>query len=465
MSATTTPKGTTDSSKTAPKLSLNKQIVLDEDEYTEGLSRIIARDFFPTLHHLTATNDYLTALESRDPSLIDASARTLRELGPTPVIRSRQPQPQTPFRTPRDPSDSSGPPNKRRRIEDEMGLDEYQACFTSEDNASFTEILDDENMKRRERFKWAWDAQKKAMDGRMIEDTNRKRMLLEGAGESDARGTRNSLMFAPDADQSPYHLPPPSASPSTSITITEGIRQPKSITHTATRMPSPPPDISTSDDPSSRVPPSPTRSRIDAAIAGVRYIPASGEGGDEGAEGPNGYNYVPSLPSTSPDQLGPIALKELMTMGTLLSTPRLLSSTRDGDAAPRPDATPFRIEPPSRREQTGLKLSMKASRAIREKAAKLNGGTPGRVKGDIAPPTSAALGATPKRSVDDLTPAARALLARSTAGGGSGNKTPVRGAGSGPSSSGSIFAPRSTGPVFERDLRNVKWTPSPMTRR
>jgi protein DGCR14 len=69
-----------------------------------------------------------------------------------------------------------------------MSLDDFQARYTSEDNASFTEILDDENQKRRERFKWAWDAQRKAMEGKMVEDVKRERMLIDGSGESDQRG-------------------------------------------------------------------------------------------------------------------------------------------------------------------------------------------------------------------------------------------------------------------------------------
>lgn len=254
-------------------------------------------------------------------------------------------------------------------------------------------------------------------------------------------------MFGPDADESPYHPPPATATPS-DFTQSEGVVKPKAISYSSTRLPSPPPE------PANHVPPSPTRSRIDAAIAGLPYKP-SGEDGDEAAAGPNGYNYVPTLPSPSPDQLGPAALKELMTMGSLLATPRLLSSTRSGDDddVPNPEATPFRINPPSRREQTGLRLSMKAGRSIREKAALMNGGsrTP-RTRGDMAPP-----GATPRRGVGDLTPAARALLARST--GGKGSSTPLRG------SSGGLFDKEREGSGMERDLRKVKWTPSPMTRR
>ncbi|KAG8849848.1 hypothetical protein FRC20_002172 [Serendipita sp. 405] len=108
---------------------------------------------------------------------------------------------------------------------------------------------------------------------------------------------------------------------------------------------------------------------------------------------------------------------------------------------------------------------MNASRAIREKAAKLNGSsqTPRTVvttrekgKGEMAPPS-----ATPKRTANDLTPAARALLARSTTKSTAG-MTPVHHT----SSSGSIFSARpGTGSTYERDLRKVKWTPSPMTRR
>lgn len=267
---------------------------------------------------------------------------------------------------------------------------------------------------------------------------------------------RNSLMFNPDADESPYHMPLVPTTSSNSTNPHGGIQQPKAISYASTRLPSPPPEA---DDPSTLIPPSPTRSRIDAAIAGVPYISMK----EPEAEGPSGYSYVPTLPSPSPDQLGPAALKELMTMGTLLSTPRLLSSTRDGgDPAEGLDfePTPFKINPPSKREQAGLRLSAKAGKSLREKAALLAGGgrTP-RTKGDMAPPTAAF---TPKRTANDLTPAARALLARTTAG--KSGATPLRTGSGGGSGSGSSLG---GGPkaAMERDLRKVKWTPSPVTRR
>lgn len=61
-------------------------------------------------------------------------------------------------------------------------------------------------------------------------------------------------MFSPDADESPYHV----------SKVPEAKGPPKAIKHTSTRLPE------QDDTPSSvSAPPSPTRSRIDAAIAGT----------------------------------------------------------------------------------------------------------------------------------------------------------------------------------------------------
>ena len=177
----------------APEKSLNRQVVLEEDEYTEALSEIIARDFFPSLVHLDATNDYLDALHSRDPHLINASVRKLQEISSTPTPRHRGQTPsetpyyaagrsETPLRTPR-----GEPSAKRRRYDTDMSLDNFQAKYTSEDNSSFTEILDDENRKRKEKWSWAWDAQRRVQNqrDRMIE--SRERSLIEGPTATGVR--------------------------------------------------------------------------------------------------------------------------------------------------------------------------------------------------------------------------------------------------------------------------------------
>ena len=235
-------------------------------------------------------------------------------------------------------------------------------------------------------------------------------------------------MFSPDANESPYD-PSTSAAP-TSLPI-------KSITHSATRMPSPPPHSGNPNEP-----PSPTHSRIAAAIAGVPH-----QSSETGGEGKNGFTYVPTLPTPRAEDIAP----SLMTTGTLLATPRILAgNTALGGPVDDPQ-TPFRIHAPSRREQAGHRLSAKASKSLREKAALLSGA--GRKKGGMLPPPTPGGAATPSR-VEGLTPAARALLQRSTKTGA----TPAR-------REFSMGGAAAGGGGGGRDLGKVKWTPSPVTRR
>ena len=321
-----------------PSTSLNRQAILDEDEYTAALSHIIARDFFPSLVHLDATNSYLDALETRDPQLIGASVRNLESINAS--VRSTRPW-QTPSETPYGVGPSETPihnhherPTKRIRYDTDMSLDTFQARYTSEDNSSFTQILNDENARRREKFGWAWDAQKRVEAQRTKAIEARERALIEmpesagvrekmrieapvpaglitaqgeetrtgmdqdtAGGEGGESGVgkevvvvprekgneeeevvdvmapkkdtrsagvdgwafraRNSLMFSPGADVSPYD---PSSAKSTP---SKG--PPKTIKHGNTRLAEQDERL-----PSSRSePPSPTQSRVDNAIAGT----------------------------------------------------------------------------------------------------------------------------------------------------------------------------------------------------
>jgi protein DGCR14 len=182
-----------------PTRSLNRQQILDEDEYTEALSHIIARDFFPSLVHLDATNDYLDAIRSENPELIQSTVRRLEELA-TPATARRAPL-LTPGATPygAGPSDTplalrtpyGEPPAKRVRYDTEgVTLDAFQARYTSEDNASFTTILDEENRKRREKWAWAWDAQKRVEEQRDKMLVMRERAMIEAPKEPGVLGRR-----------------------------------------------------------------------------------------------------------------------------------------------------------------------------------------------------------------------------------------------------------------------------------
>ncbi|TDL28381.1 hypothetical protein BD410DRAFT_218567 [Rickenella mellea] len=514
----------TSSSSTPPPKSLNRQDVLDEDEYTAALSHIIARDFFPSLVHLDATNTYLDALRTEDPSLINASVRRLQQLA-TPTTQQRPAPLQTPSHTPwgggptdtplRTPSGRGGAdrPSKRPRYDTDLRLDDFQARYTSEDNSSFTQILEEENQRRKEKFGWAWDAQGRveAQRGKMLEA--RERMLIEPAaapgvreklrieapvaagliteaGEGSAVAhaeeesgkevaiidgsteievrrdeeekvdvmapkkdkrragvdgwkfkTRNALMFPPDADVAPHDL----VKSSTSTTPSRG--DPKVIKYTNTRLPE---QEESSTGPSMSEPPSPTRSRIDAAIAGTPYRPRSPTT-DTSA-------LLPSMPSPTPDTLGPLAVKELMTWGTLNATPRILSQSNDPADMLEPPSTPFRIADPTPREAVAQRLSNGAAKSLRERAALMGTGTPrtpgirsakGHGGSSMGPPTW-----TPRRidAAVTLTPAAKRLLDRSTSGVASSRRADAMGKTTGWEGSSK---------AKERDLNKVRWTPSP----
>ncbi|KAJ7619145.1 nuclear protein DGCR14 [Mycena polygramma] len=466
------------SSTTTPSRSLNRQTVLEEDEYMEALSQIIARDFFPSLVHLDATNGYLDALRSQDPHLINASVRRLEEIGATPQRPLRTPGRtpygggpyETPLRTPRGEG-----PSKRAT-----------ARYTSEDNSSFTEILDEENRKRKERWGWAWDAQKRveAQRERLLAD--RERLLIEpqslvgvrekfrieaptpagliedvkgkekekekeGAGEEneDEDGeedkvtdsadkdkaltlvrseevvdvmapqkdtrvagvegwkfkARNSLMFAPDADESPYHPRP-----------TESSGDPRAIVHGSTRLPE-------QDD-----------SRSNSPIMGTPLTSCWLSNRD--ADRPRS----PTINNFSLE-LGPSAVKQLMTWGTLNATPRIISQSDDLP----PPSTPFHIPAPSSRETISHKLSNNASKSLRVKAGLL--GLARTKKGTMAPPTW-----TPRRSeaAGSLTPAARRLLDRTTMGAAASRRAEAMDRIAG-----------WDGSKQKQDLNRVRWTPTP----
>ena len=181
----------------APSRSLDRQLILEEDEYTEALSHIIARDFFPSLVHLDATNNYLDALKSQDPDRIQATVRRLEEIN-TPITNRRggatvgaTPTPyggrgtyDTPLRTPYG-SDRYGdgeegePLLKRRKFDPDISLDSFQAKYTSEDNASFLEILSDENKKKKDVYGWAYHAQKRVEEQRDRMLKGREKLLIE----------------------------------------------------------------------------------------------------------------------------------------------------------------------------------------------------------------------------------------------------------------------------------------------
>ncbi|CAG5103143.1 Similar to Es2: Splicing factor ESS-2 homolog (Drosophila melanogaster) [Cotesia congregata] len=136
---------------------------LDEDTYIEKMGEIIQRDFFPHLEKLKAQNDYLDAIEQND-------AKKMRDLytkySSGQPLTERITSPAT-FETPlredtnnltKNNKDSQHCSTTGENTTDNktqvMGLDVYLSTHTSEDNASFEEMMEEAN--KRQRIKYAW---------------------------------------------------------------------------------------------------------------------------------------------------------------------------------------------------------------------------------------------------------------------------------------------------------------------
>ncbi|KAF3906517.1 hypothetical protein ABW20_dc0107215 [Dactylellina cionopaga] len=392
--------------------------VLDEDSYTTALSDIIARDFFPGLAEAQHQEEYLDALASNDKQWIASAGRKLSEVmtgsrlrtrHSTPSLRSRDPA-ATPsargFDTPMSTRDdlsvatlSSNP--MKRNYEDKLSLDNFQSKYTSEDNASFNDLLDNQNQQRRDEYGWLWRGNKISKPS-VVAERERQRLLKEKEEREGQDKTklleyqddrpampdtwkinpRNGFMFSPNNLDD--NMLDPDLNPATN---TESRAAPKAISHTNTRMPTPRDN--------NIVPPSPSVSAIRDAIAGKpRFSGSDASLVNVGATPRiNGYSFVDDAPSPSPSELG----LPPMTWGTIDD---LLPSV---EASP----SPFKINEASRREKTLHRMVDKVAKSKRVSAKMVMPGTPGGSVAGTPVGTARRL-----RTLGGMTPAAKGLLGK-----------------------------------------------------
>lgn len=212
----------------AKKIKRPKKI-LDEDSYTDVLSHIIARDFFPGLLEAESQQEYLDALDSADAAWISSASKRLRQVM-TPGRRRNSSVPlqtgiggKTPTtyvgETPTSTT-STAPPSQRTSLDADMSLGRFQATYTSEDNESFYKLVDRQNQKKADKYAWLWAGNKlpsrqmikqkeveaKIRKSQSLVDDGLKRVRLP-TKDSDDRPARpdswdaapkNGLMFNPE---------------------------------------------------------------------------------------------------------------------------------------------------------------------------------------------------------------------------------------------------------------------------
>lgn len=391
--------------------------VLDEDDYTDALSHIIARDFFPGLLETDSKQNYLDALDSQDHEWIVAAGRKLTEvMTPGPDgrrLRGRRGtsmapasgfygrggetpkawQGETPVSVLSTAESTASTQTEQPEIDTNMNLSTFQQKYTSEDNESFYKLMDKQNLKKAEKYAWMW-AGNKIPAPRQIAHRKREQLLAaDKASFKSANGkelatieprdTRKAMPDSwPSRPDNPFMFAPGSIEDTTQ-TVSQKDEEtsrapPKAVVYDNTRLA---PPVTTESSPG--IPPSPSLSAVRDAIAG-RPRPTASEALFNDASTPrvNGYAFVDSEPEPTESFDGP--------------TPLLLGS---GDSTPNP----FKLHESSKREALHHRMVDKVAKGKRAATGKREG----ELKTLVPRFTS-----SPRIGKGGMTPAAQRMLGK-----------------------------------------------------
>jgi protein DGCR14 len=395
-----------------PKRIKRPKNVIDEETYTDAISEIIARDFFPGLLETETQQEYLDAQESGDRIWISSAGRRLAQVMTPGRRRGRRgTSVQTPSRALDTPGGSSigdtpmsvasdftstTQASAAVPVDTNMSLDKFQSLYTSEDNESFYKLVDKQNQKRAEKYAWMWSENNKLPSRMMLKQKEietkllqsrssleddggkRNRLAIQDVSERPARPDAwkskpdNGLMFAPESVEDSIQTVAQKAQ-------NESRAAPKGVTYANTRMPAP--EIVSQD---MVVPPSPSLSAIKDAIDGRRRS-IDLESGFNGSETPrvNGYAFVDDEPEEEAYVLPP-----MIDLGK-------------GDTV----KNPFVIKEQSRREDLHHRI---VDTNARTKRASSKAGLTGRI--DMTPVPK--FPSSPRVGSGQLTPAAQRLWSK-----------------------------------------------------
>jgi len=205
--------------------------VLSEDEYVEKVGKIIERDFFPELEKIKAQTEYIDASDRQDTVTMRRLEEQYSSRRPTPSTETDRLQSPATFETPleneRDSEDrdrisvesgkncaspasswsatprSTKEPNvnpnfssslntDKKDIDIKSGLDKFLAVHTSEDNESFTELMEETQKEFRRTHEWMF----KKDEQLSIESKEAQLALPSPEAQADQRPNKSSNIKA-----------------------------------------------------------------------------------------------------------------------------------------------------------------------------------------------------------------------------------------------------------------------------
>ncbi|XP_064619328.1 splicing factor ESS-2 homolog [Lineus longissimus] len=361
--------------KLAPKKRVKE--VLDEDTFAEDVEKIIQRDYFPDLAKLQAQSDFVEAQEKNDrekmrslmikygpkrqrpgtdksvyftPSTFETPELDLRK---SPTSKSQPEDNDIDSALKKSDLEETHNPEKvpERDKDDERvskSLDAYLAKNTSEDNASFEEILQENALAHQAKHGWLYEQEKeKDMDQQaaLALPSIEQQAITTGSNPLNSwkYTSRNALMYVPDGVEK---------------SVVEKIQEQKAkrreIVRQNTRFKQNPFNIALN------------KTSI-ASAAAAQAIARQGKLGVDGKEvlpdtepRVNGFGFM-GTPSPAPG----VDASPLMTWGEIDGTPFRLDGT-DSPVVHTPGPT-FRIPKIPKRDQIAFDLAEKASKAHRAK--------------------------------------------------------------------------------------------------
>lgn len=344
--------------------------ILDEDSYIKKMGEIIQRDFFPHLDKLQAQNQYLDALEQNDVKRIREIYEKYSTGRPT-TERPATERPASPatFETPMQNAESEDEQfrsmksqkgtsqnsnakskDKEKEKEPKTGLDSYLSTHTSEDNASFEEMMVEAEKKRKLKFAWLYEAEEKSK-ALAIENSKETPLSIKNEEkpkqlDSWSYTNKNYIMYVPDGVE---------LTPDEQVDLA---KKRQVVVHENTRLRSNPFNEQQNKETINEL--AKTQSKANDGKIGVD----GKEVVRNATPRVNGFAFV-ATPSPRPGECE----SPLMTWGQIEGTPFRL----DGGDTPllRTSQGPsFRMAEPPKREQLALQLAEKAGERHRDRKNK-----------------------------------------------------------------------------------------------